>query len=251
VLPYALPAQVYAAGLVFLRVGSIVMLMPGVGEGFVPPRIRLSFALLLSLCLAPIALPSLPPMPSTVGDLGGQVLKELIVGLMLGGLLRFFLSALSVAGEVISIQTTLAFAQTANPLQAQPGTTVATFLALLGMVMLFATDTHHLFIAAIARSYSLFAPTRHVMVQDAATVALQAVATSFSLGLQLAAPLMVFSLVFNIALGLIGRVMPQFQIFFAGAPLTLIMGLSIFGLSFGGGVLVWLDRYRDFLRLFT
>ena len=204
-LPYALPAQVYAAGLVFLRVGSIVMLMPGVGEGFVPPRIRLAFALLLSLCLAPIALPSLPPMPSTVGELGGQVLKELLVGLMLGALLRFFLSALSVAGEVISIQTTLAFAQTANPLQAQPGTTVA----------------------------------------------LRAVATSFSLGLQLAAPLMVFSLVFNVALGLVGRVMPQFQIFFAGAPLTLILGLSIFGLSFGGGVLVWLDRYRDFLRLFT
>ncbi len=53
--PYALPAQIYAAGLVFLRVGSLVMLMPGVGEGFVPPRIRLSFALLLSLCLAPLA----------------------------------------------------------------------------------------------------------------------------------------------------------------------------------------------------
>ena len=250
-LPYALPAQVYAAGLVFLRVGSIVMLMPGVGEGFVPPRIRLSFALLLSLCLAPIALPSLPPMPSTVGDLGGQVLKELIVGLMLGGLLRFFLSALSVAGEVISIQTTLAFAQTANPLQAQPGTTVATFLALLGMVMLFATDTHHLFIAAIARSYSLFAPTRHVMVQDAATVALQAVATSFSLGLQLAAPLMVFSLVFNIAVGLVGRVMPQFQIFFAATPLSLLLGLSLFALSLGGIGLVWVQAYEALMRNFT
>ena len=119
-LPYALPAQVYAAGLVFLRVGAIVMLMPGVGEGFVPPRIRLAFALLLALCLGPIAQSSLPPIPSTVGDLGGQVLKELIIGLMLGGLLRFFLSALSVAGEVIAIQTTLAFAQTANPIQAQP-----------------------------------------------------------------------------------------------------------------------------------
>ena len=249
--PYALPAQVYAAGLVFLRVGSVVMLMPGVGEGFVPPRIRLAFALLLGLCLGPIAQPSLPAIPTTVGEMGGQVLKELLVGLMLGALMRIFLAALAVAGEVISIQTTLSFAQTANPLQAQPGGAVASFLGILGVVMLFATDTHHLFIAAIARSYSLFAPAKHVLVQDASTVALQAVASTFSLGVQLAAPLMVFSLVFNVALGLVGRVMPQFQIFFAGAPLTLIFGLSIFGLSFGGGVLVWLDRYRDFLRLFT
>ena len=249
--PYALPAQVYAAGLVFLRVGTVVMLMPGVGESFVPPRVRLAFALLLSLCLSSIALPHLPQMPSTVGDLGGQVFHELLVGLILGALMRFFLAALSVAGEVISIQTTLSFAQTANPLQAQPGGAVASFLGILGVVMLFATDTHHLFIAAIARSYTLFAPAKHVLVGDSAAMALQAVTSTFSLGLQLAAPLIVFSLVFNIALGLVGRVMPQFQVFFAGAPLMLIFGLSIFALSFGGGVLIWIDRYRDFLRLFT
>ena len=249
--PYALPAQVYAAGLVFLRVGSVVMLMPGVGEGFVPPRVRLAFALLLSLSLGSIALKTLPPMPTTVGELGGQVLKELFVGLMLGALLRFFLGALAVAGEVISIETTLSFAQTANPLQAQPGGAVTAFLSILGVVMIFATNTHHLFIAAIARSYTLFAPAKHVLVQDAAAVALQAASSSFALGIQLAAPLLVFALVFNVALGLIGRVMPQFQIFFAGAPLTLIFGLSIIALSLGGLMLVWLDRYRDFLRLLT
>jgi flagellar biosynthetic protein FliR len=249
--PYALPAQVYAAGLVFLRVGSVVMLMPGVGEGFVPPRVRLAFALLLSLTLGSIALKTLPAMPTTVGELGAQAFKELFVGLMLGALLRFFLGALAVAGEVISIETTLSFAQTANPLQAQPGGAVTAFLSILGVVMIFATNTHHLFIAAIARSYTLFAPAKHVLVQDAAAVALQAASSSFALGIELAAPLLVFALVFNVALGLIGRVMPQFQIFFAGAPLTLIFGLSIIALSLGGLMLVWLDRYRDFLRLLT
>jgi len=152
---------------------------------------------------------------------------------------------------VIALQTTLAFAQTANPLQAQPGGAIASFLSLLGLVLLFATDMHHLFIAAIARSYTLFAPASHVLVQDAATVALQAVSATFSLGVQMAAPLMVFALVFNVALGLVGRVMPQFQVFFAGAPLTLLLGLSMFALSLGAGMLIWLDRYREFLRLFT
>jgi flagellar biosynthetic protein FliR len=57
----------------------------------------------------------------------------------------------------------------------------------------------------------------------------------------------VFSIVFNVAAGLIGRLMPQFQIFFAVTPLTVLLGLSVFALSLGVFGLVWLDRYRAFL----
>ncbi len=249
--PYALPAQIHAAGLVFLRVGAVVMLLPGLGEAVVPPRIRLAFALLLSMCLAQIALPTLPPMPATVGDLAGQVIKELMIGLVLGALMKVTLSALQVAGEVISMQTTLAFSQTANPMEAQPSSSVGSFLSLMGITLIFATNLHHMFIGAIARSYTLFAPAKHVLVQDAVTVAVSETGAAFGLGVQLAGPVIVFSLVFNIASGLVGRVMPQFQIFFAATPLSLIFGLSLFALSLGAGALTWLDRYQDVLRVFN
>jgi flagellar biosynthetic protein FliR len=251
VQPFALPQEVYFAGLVFLRVGSVVMLIPGIGEAFVPPRIRLAFALLLSLCLTPIARPALQAMPASLGDLGGAALHELIVGLILGALIRYLISALAVAGEIVSMQSTLGFAQTANPLQAQPGTAIASFLALLGVTLIFASNLHHLFIAAIARSYTLFAPAGHVLIQDAAGVAVRTVASVFSLGVQLAAPIIVFSLVFQVATGLVGRVMPQFQIFFASAPLTVMLALSIFALGLGASILVWLNAYRDFLQPLT
>jgi flagellar biosynthetic protein FliR len=249
--PFAIPAQIWIAGLVFLRVGAVVMLIPGIGEGFVPPRIRLGLALLLSLCLGPIAQPALGALPPTAGELGGAAIKELLIGLMLGGLMRMMLSTLAVAGEIMSLQTTLAFAQTSNPFQAQPGAAISSFLTILGTTMIFATNLHHLFIAAIARSYTLFAPAHEVLVKDAATLAVRTAASCFALGVQLAAPVIVFSLVFQIATGLVGRVMPQFQIFFASTPLTLLLGLSIFALSLGGGMLLWLDRYGEFLRLFT
>ena len=139
---YATAQQVYVAGLVFARVASMIMLMPGLGEASVSPRIRLSFALVTAICVAPIAAPHLPPLSATVGGLTGHVLKEVIIGLMLGAILRLFMSSLATAGEIISIQTTLAFAQTANPMQAQPGSTIAAFLALLGVTLLFATDTN-------------------------------------------------------------------------------------------------------------
>ncbi len=248
---FAFPAQIHAVGLVFLRVGSVVMLLPGIGEGFVPPRIRLAFALLLSLCIAPIAAPSLAALPTSMSDFGGQVFKELIIGLMLGGLLRMMLSALAVAGEIMSIQTTLAFAQTANPLQAQPGAAVSSFMSLLGVTMIFAGNLHHLFIGAIVRSYTLFAPAKHVLIQDGVSLAIRVSGSCLALGVQLAAPIIVFSLVFQVATGLVGRVMPQFQIFFASTPLTLLFGLSLFAMTLGGGMLLWIERYGEFLRLFT
>jgi flagellar biosynthetic protein FliR len=227
------------------------MLIPGIGDATVPPRIRLSLALLIALCLGPIAAPTLPALPATMGEMGGQALKELIVGLLLGGLLRFFLSSLAVAGEVVALQTTLGFAQTANPLQAQPSTALSSFLTLLGVTLIFASNLHHLFIGAIARSYSLFAPARHVLVGDAATLAVQTMGSTFALGIQMAAPVIVFSLVFNLAAGLVGRVMPQFQIFFVATPLNILLGLSIFALTLGVMGLVWVGRYETFLRVFT
>lgn len=235
----------------FARVGAIVLLIPGIGETYVSPRIRLSFALLLALVLTPIVQAGLPGLPATIGGMAGWILREVITGLMIGSVLRIFLSAMGVAGEIVSLQTTLSFAQTTNPLQAQPGTTIAAFLTLLGVVLIFATNLHHLFIGAIAGSYRLIAPAAPLMLGDATELILRTVSDSFLVGVQLAAPVIVFGLIFNLASGLVGRVMPQFQIFFAAAPLNVLLGLSVFALSLGMLGLVFIDRYRAVVNLFV
>ena len=248
---YATVLQVYVGGLVFARVGAMVMLMPGIGETVVPPRIRLSFAVLMALLLAPIVGKSIVTVPSSVGALGGAVLHEVLVGLMIGAVLKLFVSSLTTAGEIISLQTTLSFAQTTNPAGAQTSTAVATFLSMLGLTLIMVTDLHHLFIGAMVKSYDLFPFSRPVPVGDAAELAVRTVADSFKLGLQLSAPVLVFSIVFNLATGLVGRVMPSFQIFFVTTPLSVILGRSQLGLSLGGIAMVWTDRYRDLLAVFN
>jgi flagellar biosynthetic protein FliR len=248
---YATAQQVYAAGLVFARLGTIIMLLPGLGETFIPPRIRLSFALAFSLMLFPLIGGDVPPIPADGAGLGGAVIKEVLIGLMIGGILRLFMNSLATAGEIVSLQTTLSFAQTANPMQAQPSTTLGTFLGLIGIVLIFATDLHHMFVGAIVGSFEIFPFTRDVPVADAGQLAIQTLGRSFALGLQLAAPVVVFSLIFNIATGLVGRVMPQFQVFFVATPLIVLLGLSIFALSLGVIGIVWIDRYRELVGLFT
>ena len=249
--PFGLPIEIYHAALIFLRVGSLIMLLPGISDTAVPPRVRLGFALVLSLILGAVAKPYLPPMPQTVGEMGGQVFKELFIGLGLGALLNMMMNALSVAGEIMSIQTTLAFSQTANPTEAQPSSSITSFLSVTALTLLFATNLDHLFIGAIARSYHLFPPTKPPAINDAAVVAVRAVSSAFALGLQLAAPILVFSILLNVTSGLIGRMVPQMQIFFAVTPLAVLLGLSLLALSLGMIGMVWLQRYQAYLAQFT
>jgi flagellar biosynthetic protein FliR len=248
---YATAQQVFAAGLVFARLGAMVMLIPGIGETFIPIRIRLAFSLALALLLFPVVGGAVPALPGTVSGVAGAVIKETAIGLMIGAILRLFMSSLAAAGEIISIQSTLGFAQTANPTQAQPSTSLSTFLGLMGLVLIMTSNLHHMFLEAIVRSYALFPFTRALPLADANALAIQTVSKSFALGLQLAAPVVAFSLIFNIAVGLVGRVMPQFQIFFVASPLMVLTALSIFALSLGVIGVVWIDRYRSLLALFT
>ena len=244
---YATAQQVYAAGLIFARLGAFVMLIPGIGESFVPARVRLAFAFLFALLLFPVVGAAVPAVPNAVSGAGGAVIKEVLIGLMMGAILRIFMTSLSAAGEIVSIQTTLSFAQTANPTEAQPSPSLGTFLGLLGLLLVMTTGLHHLFIAAIVKSYTIFPFSRPVPVADAGQLAIETVSRSFGLGLQLAAPVLVFSLVFTIATGLVARVMPQFQVFFVATPLQVLLGLSVFALSLGSIGMVWVDRYRDLL----
>ena len=248
---YATAQQVYAAGLVFARLAAIVMLLPGLGETFIPARIRLAFALALSLMLFPVLVGKVPALPAGAGDFGLVVAREVLIGLMIGAILRLFMTSLATAGEVVSLSTTLSFAQTANPMQASPSTTLGTFLGLIGIVLIFATDLDHLFIAAIVKSFDLFPFGRDIPVADAGQLAVQTLGRSFALGIQLSAPVIVFSLIFNVAVGLVGRVMPQFQVFFAATPLIVLLGLSVFALSLGVIGIVWIDRYRELVGTFV
>jgi flagellar biosynthetic protein FliR len=249
--PYATSVQVWQGALIFARIGAVLLMLPGIGESYVPPRIRLSLALLVTLAIWPVVAGTLPALPATVGGLAGWISREVIVGLMIGAVLRSFMTALATAGEIVSLQTTLSFAQTANPLQAQPGTTIAAFLTIMGVTLIFATNTHHLFIAGLVGSYDLIAPARPLIAGDFATLAIRTLGDSFMLGVQLAAPVLVFALIFNLASGLVGRVMPQFQVFFAAAPLSVILGLSVFALSLGVLGTLFIDRYRTLAALFV
>jgi flagellar biosynthetic protein FliR len=245
-MPDAFVDTAFAAFLVFARVGAMLMLLPGIAEPGVPTRARLSLALLASLAIAPTVRELFPPMPDEPFALAGLVVREVLVGLAFGGALRIVLSAIATAGQVIAMQTGLGMAIAFDPSQGQQNALFGVFLNVTAVAFIFATGLHIVFLAGLAGVYEIVPPTGPLPLADFADMGLVAFTDAFRIGVQIAAPLIVFGLVFYLSLGVLSRLMPQAQIFFIAMPTTILLGLAIFAATIGGGLLVWSDYAREF-----
>lgn len=226
-----LPQTAFLYLLIFARVGTMLMLMPALGEQVIPARLRLSVALAVTLVFFPLLSPTLGAMPDDILDILFLMGHEIVVGLILGSIVRLITMATQVAGAVIAYQSGLSFAQSADPTQGGiQGAVVGAFLSFLGVALIFATDLHHVALAAIYESYEVFSPTAEIMWDDAAQMAINAIAGAFVVGIQMSAPFIVFGLVFNIGLGILSRLMPQLQVFFIAMPANILVGLILFAL---------------------
>ncbi|MEM7169568.1 MAG: flagellar biosynthetic protein FliR [Pseudomonadota bacterium] len=222
-----LSIEIFAVAMIFVRVGTALIFLPGFGEAFIPIRIRLAAALLITLVVSPVVGTAIPPMPAQVSLIVLLILGESFVGLFLGLVARIIMSALSVAGMVISNMSALANALTNDPTAAQQGSIISSFLTMLGLLLIMVLNIHHLLLMAVIDSYALFVPGAPIMVGDFADVIAQVVSKSFILGFQLASPFVAFGIVFYLALGLLSRLMPQMQVFFIAMPLQIAMGLVV------------------------
>jgi flagellar biosynthetic protein FliR len=232
--------------LAFARLGAIVMLLPGFGETTVPVRIRLVFALFLTLALQPVVAGLYPAgLSKNLPAAAVMLVGELAIGLFLGMATRILLAGAQVAGATIATQLGLGFAMTVDPTQGQQGVIVGNFLSLAAVTLIFVTDLHLIAIAATASSFQLFPPGEWLPAGDFAATAVTLTAESFKVGVQISAPFLAFGLVFNLGLGMLQKMMPQFQIYFAAMPLSIGLGLLVFGLVLAAILGWYMDHVRD------
>ena len=241
-----LPAYGAAFILMFARIGTMIMLLPGLGEMSVPARVRLTIALVLTFVLFPLHRAGYTIDLRSPGLALGQ---ELAIGVVLGLTARLTISALQVAGSVIAQQLGLGFVTAVDPTQGQQGLIVGNFLTLLGVTLIFATDLHHLVIAGLHDSYRLFQPGEVPGAADVATLVTNTIGGAFRVGIQLSAPFLVFGLVFNIALGVLSRLMPQMQVYFVAVPLSIMIGFLILLIVVGAMMTTFLTYVGGVLRL--
>ncbi|MEI7806391.1 MAG: flagellar biosynthetic protein FliR [Hyphomicrobiales bacterium] len=244
-----LPSLAAAFMLVFARIGTMVMLLPGIGEISVPARIRLTLALVLSAIILPLHRSAYVVDLTAIGPVLLMIGQELLIGAVLGLTARLAISALQIAGSVVAQQLGLGFVTAVDPTQGQQAAIVGNFLTVLGITLIFATDLHHLVIAALNDSYKIFQPGEIPATGDMADLITRTISTAFRIGIQLSAPFLVFGLLFNLGLGLLSRLMPQMQVFFVGMPLSILLGFMLLLLVAGAMMTTFLNYLEGVLTL--
>jgi flagellar biosynthetic protein FliR len=238
-------AEIFSFLLVFCRIGSAIMLLPGFGEAYVSARVRLLFALAFSLVLTPV-LPALPALPASVPALVTLVAGEILIGLFLGGLARIIISALHIAGTIIAMQSSLASALVQDVTQIQgQASPIGNLLGMTALVLMFATNLHHILLEGLASSYITFTAGHFPVVEDMANHATLLMNGAFNAALRIAAPHVVIGIILYLGAGVVARLVPNIQIFFLLMAPQILISFFVLMITFSAIMMWFLDHFRE------
>ncbi len=230
---------------VFLRVGAAMALFPAFGERSVPERVRLMLALGFTLVVLPAAEPMVTPAIN-----GGVrpitfLLTETVAGLAIGISIRLFVLALQVAGAMAAQATSLA--QIFGGQNADPQPAMGHVLMVSGLALAVMLGLHIRLAEMLILSYDIFPPGQLPGAELLSSWGLSRVVRAFALAFTLAAPFVIASLVYNVALGVINRAMPQLMVAFVGAPAITAGGLMLLLVTAPIAIGLWHDALAQFL----
>lgn len=225
------------AGLVFLRIGAVMALLPAFGERSIPVRVRVGLTIAFTLIVAPSVEPKLADVPITPFS----VTVEVLAGLAVGIALRLMVLVLQIAGTIAANVTSLS--QILGGASVDPQPAMAHLLVVGGLALAVMTGLHVKAAAALILTYDVFPPNVALPASVVADWGTARVAHAFSLAFSLSAPFVLVAVIYNLALGAINRAMPQLMVAFVGAPAITLAGLVLLALSAPYMLLLWRDAF--------
>lgn len=220
-------AQVIMFGLIFLRMIAYVVSSVVFGSGNISAPIKILLAVIFSM----VVLPSVKVAPADMArmseDLALLAAREVVVGLSLGFLTRLFFFAVGMTGELISVSIGLGQAQIFNPMLGQNSNTVEQFYNTIATLIFFAVNGHHLLINGIAQSYELVPLAQLKLAMGPFAEMATFTQDMMVMAIKMCAPIIGAILITNIAMGILGRAIPQINVLVTSMPVTLMLGFAL------------------------
>lgn len=236
--------------LVFLRLGGMIMVFPGIGDMNISPRVRLWFSILASLAMYPAVFDSLPALPDRLSILVMIILSELLLGIMFAMAARIFVAAMSIAGDVLAFMSGFQASMLFDPGAQAQTTAPATLLGLMGALLVLVTGLHLFMIETIAQSYTVFPVGQLPLLGDVSQALIYVMRDAFTLGVKLAAPVLAAGFLVYMSFGVLNRLVPQVQAFFIAMPLNVMIGMLMLGLTLGTVLTLFTQELFDHALLF-
>lgn len=253
-----LPLWSSAFLLVLCRVSAALLVLPGIGEQSLPMILRAGLALTFTLLITPIIAPHLTALPlNTLPPLAlaGMISTEVFTGMLIGWMARLMALALPIAGQMIALFIGLSSAIQPDPDLGAGSSAPARFFNLLAPLLLLISGAYILPIKAIIGSYdlipagnSLLALHHIPLLNDATQSIIALTERSFTLALELSAPFLILSLLWQALTGIMTRLLPSLQITTLVSPLQILGGLALLSVTFEAVLAFWQNQTFDVLR---
>lgn len=215
--------------LVFVRISTVVVLLPVFGSSQIPAQMKVALSLGLAVILFPVLMTVKPafPEPFTLGMFVMLVLKEAMVGLAMGFITQFLFTGVQLAGQLIDTEMGFGFVEVADPFTQESITVLGQFQIIIFTLIFLVVNGHYFFILAIQKSFEIIPLfSAHLPGGGGMDHVAGMVANVFILGIRFAAPIYVTLILTEMALGVVARTVPQINIFFVGMPLKIVIGLG-------------------------
>ncbi len=230
---------------VFLRVGAMMSLMPGFGEQSVPQRIRLILAFGFTLIVIPALVTEIPAQTSLQPlDVLRIIFVEVLAGLALGIAVRLFVLALQTSAAIAAQSTSLS--QVFGGVGVDPQPAIGSILLVSGLAIAVMSGLHLQAVKLILLSYQIMPSGAFPVASDLSAWGLEQITHAFALAFTLAAPFVIASLIYNVALGVINKAMPQLMVAFVGAPAITAGGMMLMVIAIPIMLSIWVDDLGKF-----
>lgn len=240
---------VFSLFLIFCRIGTCLLLMPGFSSSRVPLQVRLFLAFAVSLALSPAFLPVLQPLVAASGDNArlSLMVTEILNGLFIGLLGRTFMIALQFAGYVIANSIGMGQAMGVPIDEQSPTPAIASLVTLTATTLIFVLNLHAEIARALVASYSAMPASAGFSVRGSLVNIADNLDEAFLLCLRISSPFVLYGVIVNFAIGLANKLTPTIPIYFISLPFVLAGGLVLFGYVISDFLVLFMQDFEQWV----
>lgn len=225
------PSQLQLFFLVFIRLGAIVAFLPVFNSKTIPILFKIGLTFAISFIIFPML--KLPLIEDSINPIGFglSIAAEVILGIMIGFIIKIMLAGFQMAGQLAGYQMGMALANVMDPSTSEQVPLLAQFNNLLALMVLLAVNAHHYFIRVIVESFTLLQPLGMNLHNAVFRDLIYLAGNIFVIAIKVGAPVVVALLLVSVAFGLVARTVPQMNVFIVAMPLKIAVGILFVGLS--------------------
>jgi flagellar biosynthesis protein FliR len=224
-------AEIALFGLMLIRIASCLITMPITGSGNVPGPAKVLLSLVVTLVLFPLLQAHTQISPNWKDEIILLAAREALLGVFMGFLARVMFIGIEMAGQMLGFSVGFSASQVINPTFGESSTMMEQFQIILGTLLFLTINGHHLLFEALYQSFDLAPLAKASMSTTAMASVTDLVQKIFVIAIKLAAPMIAVVLFLNIALGMVGRAVPQVNVFIISFPVTILAGFFVLGVS--------------------